>query len=126
MDVLFCALIFIIVFHVGGAIWIYKDAEKRGDSGGLWVLLWLFFGIIAGIIWLIVRKPVIQTPMAGSLPPGWSGSSATYPLPAAPIAIAPVSADEAYDLMPYCGECGRRNEPPRRFCSACGASMSEQ
>ena len=42
--------------------WIYKDAKKRGKSGGLWVLIVLFTGLIGIIIWLLIRPP-IQPPM---------------------------------------------------------------
>ena len=37
------------------AIWVYKDAEKRGKSGILWFLIVFFLGIIGLIIWLVVR-----------------------------------------------------------------------
>jgi len=42
------------------AVWVYRDAEKRGESGVLWLLIVLITGIIGLIIWLIVRsdKPV--------------------------------------------------------------------
>lgn len=36
-------------------IWVYKDAEKRGSSGVLWLLIVLITGIIGLIIWLVVR-----------------------------------------------------------------------
>ncbi|MCK4613751.1 MAG: right-handed parallel beta-helix repeat-containing protein, partial [Thermoplasmata archaeon] len=36
-------------------IWNYKDAEARGKSGGLWLLMNLILPIIAAILWLIVR-----------------------------------------------------------------------
>jgi len=47
-------------------IWIYKDAEKRGKSGVLWVILLivatLFLNliglIIVIVIWLVVRPPI--------------------------------------------------------------------
>jgi L-cystine uptake protein TcyP (sodium:dicarboxylate symporter family) len=47
-------------------IWIYKDAEKRGKSGVLWVILLivatLFLSliglIIVLVIWLVVRPPI--------------------------------------------------------------------
>ncbi len=35
----------------------YRDAEKRGKSGALWLIIGLLFGIIGLIIWLIVRPP---------------------------------------------------------------------
>lgn len=37
------------------AIWVYKDAESRGESGVLWLILVIITGIIGLIIWLIVR-----------------------------------------------------------------------
>ncbi len=42
--------------------WVYRDAKKRGKSGGLWVLIVLFTGLIGIIIWLLIRPPV-QPPM---------------------------------------------------------------
>jgi TctA family transporter len=45
------------------AVWVYRDAEKRGESGALWLIIVLITGIIGLIIWLIVRgdKPVIES-----------------------------------------------------------------
>jgi len=40
------------------AIWVYKDAEKRGSSGALWLIIVLLTGIIGIIIWLLVRPPI--------------------------------------------------------------------
>ena len=56
-----CYLIFFILW-IYLLFWIYKDAKRRGSSGALWVILFLFFSWIALIIWLIVRGP-IQRPM---------------------------------------------------------------
>lgn len=56
-----CYLIFFIIW-LYLLIWIYKDAKRRGSSGALWVILYLFLGWIALIIWLVVRGP-IQRPM---------------------------------------------------------------
>lgn len=52
-----CAAVVIIWFVVWLliAIWVYKDAEKRGKSGVLWLIIVLFLGIIGLIIWLVVR-----------------------------------------------------------------------
>ena len=45
------------------AVWVYRDAEKRGESGALWLIIVLVTGIIGLIIWLIVRgdKPVKES-----------------------------------------------------------------
>lgn len=48
-------IMFIIWIAIG--IWMYKDAEKRGKSGALWLIIGLIFGIIGIIIWLLVRPP---------------------------------------------------------------------
>lgn len=44
------------------AVWVYKDAEKRGMGGVLWLIVVLIAGIIGLIIYLIVRAghPVKQ------------------------------------------------------------------
>ena len=47
-------LVWFIVWILIG-IWVYKDAEKRGKSGILWLLLVIILGIIGLIIWLVVR-----------------------------------------------------------------------
>lgn len=40
------------------AIWVYRDAEKRGKSGALWLIIVIILGLIGIIIWLIVRPPI--------------------------------------------------------------------
>jgi hypothetical protein len=52
-------LVWVIMFVIWIAIgiWMYKDAEKRGKSGALWLIIGLLFGIIGLIVWLIVRPP---------------------------------------------------------------------
>jgi len=40
------------------AIWVYRDAEKRDSSGGLWLIIVIFTGIIGLIIWFVVRPPI--------------------------------------------------------------------
>jgi hypothetical protein len=44
------------------AIWVYRDAEKRGSSGVLWLIIVILTGIIGLIIWLVVRPPVGGAP----------------------------------------------------------------
>lgn len=45
------------------AVWVYRDAESRGESGALWLIIVLITGIIGLIIWLIIRgdKPKITS-----------------------------------------------------------------
>jgi hypothetical protein len=51
---------FVIAIVIG--VWVYKDAESRGESGILWLIIVLIAGIIGLIIWLIIRrdKPVVS------------------------------------------------------------------
>lgn len=51
-------LVFPIVFLVISiylAVWIYRDAERRGQEPALWLLIFLVSNILGLIIWLIVR-----------------------------------------------------------------------
>ena len=50
------AIIFVIGILI--AIWVYKDAEKRGSSGVLWLIIVILTSIIGLIIWLVVRPPI--------------------------------------------------------------------
>ncbi len=36
-------------------VFLYKDATARGQSGALWGILGFFFGLLALIIWLVIR-----------------------------------------------------------------------
>ena len=73
-----CFVMLVIAIFLG--VWIYKDAEKRGKDGGLWVVILLlgtlflnFIGtIIVIVIWLMVRPP--------ELPPD-RGQYRDYPQP---------------------------------------------
>jgi vacuolar-type H+-ATPase subunit I/STV1 len=46
---------FIIAVAIG--VWIYRDAESRGMSGAMWLIIGLILGIIGLIVYVIVRKP---------------------------------------------------------------------
>lgn len=48
----------IFVLWIILAIWVYKDAQKRGSSGALWLIIVIITGIIGLIIWLVVRPPI--------------------------------------------------------------------
>ena len=54
-----CFLVFLPwIIWIILAIWVYKDAEKRGKSGVLWFIIVFFLGIIGLIVWLVVRPPI--------------------------------------------------------------------
>lgn len=55
---------FVIAILLG--IWVYRDAESRGMSGVLWLIVMLLGGLIGLIIYLIVReekKPAAPPPV---------------------------------------------------------------
>jgi len=63
-----CLVLPIIWFIIGIliAIWVYKDAEKRGSSGVLWLIIVILIGIVGLIIWLVIRPPIGGGKPAGS------------------------------------------------------------
>lgn len=64
-----CLLIPLIWFIIAIllCIWVYRDAESRGMSGVLWLIVVLIAGIIGLIIYLIVRKE--KKPSGAGTPP---------------------------------------------------------
>ena len=78
------------------AIWIYKDAEKRGKSGALWVLLLIlaslllsFIGfVIVLVFWLATRPPI--------------GGKPTSSGRICPACGRPIPMDS--QICPYCGK----------------------
>ena len=57
---LVCIVIPVVLFIIGIllAIWVYKDAEKRGSSGALWLIIVILTSFVGLIIWLVVRPPI--------------------------------------------------------------------
>ena len=88
-------LIFLIPIIIGIvlAIWVYKDAEKRGSSGVLWLLIVLVTGIIGLIIWLVVRPPIGGQPGQQQQQQG--------PGRVCPSCGRPIPMDA--QVCPYCG-----------------------
>lgn len=100
------AAIFLVAILL--AVWVYRDAEKRGESGVLWLIIVLITGIIGLIIWLIVRgdKPVISSEPATKVPP-----------PPQTVQTTQTTAAQ------FCPNCGAKTQPNSSFCANCGASL---
>lgn len=76
-------------------VWVYRDAESRGMSGPLWLIIVIITGIIGLIIYLIVRKEKV--------PPGAPAEKVTR----------------------VCPSCGRVVAPGVKFCPHCGKELPE-
>lgn len=137
-DAFLGALCFIIIASLVAfilvAVWVYRDAESRGMSGALWVVLLiiasLFFAFIGGlvvlIIYLIVRSehPVggyyAAAPYPGYAPP--YPPPAYPPAPATPPPGAP-STPPVATAATSCPKCGARLNPGATFCGNCGTRL---
>ena len=78
------------------AIWVYKDAERRGKSGVLWLIVVILLGLIGIIIWLLVRPPIQQV---------------RKPMRICPNCGAQIPME--YNVCPHCGAQIPRT-PPRQ------------
>ncbi len=55
MLVLLLAALALFAFWIWVLVWVYKDAERRGMEGVLWLIVVLVAGVIGLIIYLIIR-----------------------------------------------------------------------
>jgi hypothetical protein len=103
-------------------IWVYRDAEKRGMSGILWLLLVLIGNVIGLLIYAIVRSetPVKRRSEASG------ANAAPEKCPGCGGALG-----KEYAFCPYCGRnlkqtcpaCGKPVEGSWKACPACGATI---
>ena len=135
-DALLGALCFIViaslVVFVLVAVWVYRDAESRGMSGALWVVLLvlasLFFAFIGGlivlVIYLIVRAEHPQMYAAAPYP-GYGAPM--YPPPPGPATPPPPSGAPppavGVATVTTCRNCGSPLAPGVTFCGRCGARV---
>jgi RNA polymerase subunit RPABC4/transcription elongation factor Spt4 len=107
-------------------IWVYRDAEKRGMSGILWLLLVLIGNVIGLLIYAIVRS---ETPMRRR-----DRGEPAAPAPASPLEKCggcgkPLGP--GFEFCPYCGKalkktcpaCGKPVQDDWKVCPACGAGI---
>jgi NhaP-type Na+/H+ or K+/H+ antiporter len=95
LGLIIVCMIIALVIAIVLAVWIYKDAEKRGKSGIMWVIFLIiggvvfnFIGVIAVIIiWLLIRGPEFPPGMPYPYPPmqpGYPPQQPYYPPPQPP------------------------------------------
>jgi len=109
-------------------IWVYRDAEKRGMSGVLWLLLVLIGNVIGLLIYAIVRSetPVRRPAQVPSPPPEQPACCPPAACPACGKPLVP-----GYTFCPYCGKslkrtcpaCGKPAEEGWKVCPSCGVAI---
>ena len=71
-----------LVLWIMVLVWVYRDAESRGMSGALWVIIVFLISIIGLIIYLVVRDPKYPQVQGGYYPePGYYQQPPAYPQP---------------------------------------------
>jgi RNA polymerase subunit RPABC4/transcription elongation factor Spt4 len=106
-------------------IWVYRDAEKRGMSGILWLLLVLIGNVIGLLIYAIVRS---ETPVRRRADNG-AGQPVCCPTKTCKGCGKPLGA--GFEFCPYCGmslkrgcpSCGKPVQDDWKVCPACGAPI---
>lgn len=120
---LICGVIWFVLWIII-AIWVYRDAEQRGMSGALWLLIVIFTGLIGLIIYIVVRSdrpqygyaqqpyPQYQYPAYQQQPPAQAPPPAAAPPPAQPPGEAR-----------FCPNCGASLPPGAVHCPNCGSKV---
>jgi hypothetical protein len=54
-----CSAVFLVLW-IGSLIWVYQDAEKRGKSGCIWLLLLWFTWPIGLFAYLVLRDKEVK------------------------------------------------------------------
>ena len=76
-------------------IWVYRDAEKRGMNGALWLIIVLLANFIGLIMYVVVREPEITNRI-----------------------------EQLYPTAKYCEYCRNTLPSDARFCSKCGKEQT--
>ena len=124
---LFCGIILVLfIVSILIAIWVYRDAEKRGMSGVLWLIVVLVAGLIGLIIYFVVRKPLQPV-----MPPGYVMAPVVpgygYPPPMQPMQqpMQPqMPMAQPGGAWKYCSNCGNQVAANAPNCPRCGAKIA--
>lgn len=115
----------LIVLWGAVLIWVYRDAEMRGMSGILWLLLVLIGNVIGLLIYAIVRS---ETPVRRRTENGSRGAACC---PAETCSGCGKPLAPGHSFCPYCGKatkgvcpaCGKPVESGWKVCPACSAPI---
>ena len=111
----FISILFIIFLWIWPAVWMYRDAKRRGKEQVLWLLIGLIAPVIGPIVWAIVRhdpdKRLVPAPYYAYPPPQYYPPVQYYPpTPSSQyqtgtryqhIEVAEVDTDEGYSRHRY-------------------------
>ena len=103
-----CWVIGWLVLWLLVGIWVYRDAESRGMSGVLWLLVVLVAGIIGIIIYLVVRTDRPSGGYPSAPQPGY--------YPPTPVYRPPIAGPSSRT----CRSCGGPLPIAASFCPTCG------
>lgn len=104
------------LLHLLLALWVWMDANQRGQNGFLWGLLVFFTSVVGLIVYLLLgANGAATTPPAAS--PQGSPQTPPSPPPRPPAAGScrhcGARLDAGYQVCPYCGT------PVQRRCPGC-------
>lgn len=122
MGIIFISIIGVLilscVISIAIAVWVYKDAKKRGMEATMWLAIVLLGGCIGCIIYLIVRDPIVSD-TAEKQPYGYPS---TFPSQENSIAQSDYYKKGEKDTK-YCRNCGERIPFDATFCPFCGTQQ---
>ena len=104
---------FIIQIAIG--VYVYKDAKNRNMDPTMWLLIVLLIGIIALIIYLIVREPKSNNTRSQLTTYSQSALSIEKGVTTPSKNKKPVESN-----YKYCSNCGKELTLKSLFCSHCG------
>jgi len=120
---IFCVVIWFII-GILICVWVYRDAQSRGMSGVLWLIVVLLTGLIGLIIYLVVRSPKAAPPppMYGApVPPPAYGAPPPPPAYGAPPPGA--APPPPPPMSTNCRYCGAPLPPGAVVCPRCGGRL---
>jgi ABC-type transport system involved in multi-copper enzyme maturation permease subunit len=122
----FCvAIMFVIGILI--AVWVYRDAQSRGMSGALWLIIVILTSWIGLIIYLVVRSPKVAPPPApyGAMapPPAYGAPPPPPAYGAPPPGYGPPPGAPPQQMATNCRYCGAPLPPGAMVCPRCGGRL---